>query len=163
MSRPPSKREDLLQQATALVERVELNCSLFPYPIVVGFRRDHSASFYFGEDFVLHFNAQGELRRAYQGGRLLKAARGRLVSMLRLHEDHQTILSSRELTKEQENQFLQEASALLTVLQQALSTGQAQATRSVPDGPDVVHRVEHWLQQRTKPIVVSNKPNARTE
>ena len=47
MARQESNREDLLREATALVERVELHVPAFEEPIVVGFRRDGCASFLF--------------------------------------------------------------------------------------------------------------------
>ena len=71
-------REDLLREATALVERIEL----VPHrdrqfdasePIVVGFRADGALSIFFGDDPVYQFNAAGELRRAYCDGLLFKA------------------------------------------------------------------------------------------
>src|SRR5688572_18570527 len=65
MARQEQDREDILREATALVERVELLIPEFPEPIVAGFRRDGSASFFFGADPVLQFNAQGKLRRAF--------------------------------------------------------------------------------------------------
>ena len=42
MARRESDREDLLREATALVERAELTIEGFDEPIVVGFRRDGS-------------------------------------------------------------------------------------------------------------------------
>src|SRR5439155_6767228 len=83
MSRHELDREDLLREATALVERAELNVAGFDAPIVVGFRRDGSASFYFGGERVYQFNTARELRRAYIGSLLYTAERGRLVSLTR--------------------------------------------------------------------------------
>src|SRR5437660_8131008 len=83
MSRRESDREDLLREATALVARAELNVAGFDAPIVVGFRRDGAASFYFGAERVYQFNTARELRRAFIGGLLYKAEQGRLVSLTR--------------------------------------------------------------------------------
>ena len=90
MARDQSSREDLLREATALVERIELRIA-GPMSVkhdrddhvVVGFRANGSASFFFGEDPVYQFNSAGQLRRAYCGGLLIKAAHGRLVSLQR--------------------------------------------------------------------------------
>src|SRR5204863_2544475 len=78
MAREESSREDLLREATALVERIELipNGSTSDGRIVAGFRRNGALSVFFGEDPVYQFNAAGELRRAYTDGKLLKADRG---------------------------------------------------------------------------------------
>jgi len=73
MAREEEPREDLLREATALVERVELQIEGFAETIVAGFRRDGAASFYFGQDFVFQFNTANQLRRGYVEGRLFKA------------------------------------------------------------------------------------------
>src|SRR5262245_38526664 len=92
MSRRESDREDLLREATALVERAELNVPGYNDPIVAGFRKDGSASFYFGADLVCQFNAAGELRRAYVASLLYKAERGRLVALRRQRSDTEVAL-----------------------------------------------------------------------
>ena len=70
MARDESDREDLLREATALVERIELAPAdaADDEHIVAGFRRDGALSIYFGADPVYHFNSAGELRRAYCDG-----------------------------------------------------------------------------------------------
>src|SRR5512134_1308657 len=83
MARQESEREDLLREATALVERAELQLPSFAEPIVVGFRSGGAASFFFGSDPVYQFNSTGQLRRAFVAGKLLKAERGRLVALAR--------------------------------------------------------------------------------
>ena len=45
-------REDLLSEATALVQRVELRVEGFAEPVIVGFRRGGEASVFFGADPV---------------------------------------------------------------------------------------------------------------
>ena len=47
MAQRETNREDLLREATALVERAEIRIPGESEPIVVGFRRDGSASFFF--------------------------------------------------------------------------------------------------------------------
>src|SRR5215216_4505512 len=94
MAREGSSREDLLREATALVERIELlprttdrsmvASDLVGEHIIAGFRRDGALSIFFGEDPVYQFNAAGALRRAYCDGKLLKAARGRLAALQRV-------------------------------------------------------------------------------
>ena len=74
MARNQSDREDLLREATALVERAELRISGWSEPVVVGFRRGGGASLFFGGKEVYQFNAGGELRRAFVAGRLIKAS-----------------------------------------------------------------------------------------
>src|SRR4051794_11841558 len=92
MARHESDREDLLREATALVERVELTMAGSEEPIVIGFRRDGSCSMFFGADPVYQFNTQAELRRAFREGRLVKAEGGRLVALERRREAGQLVL-----------------------------------------------------------------------
>lgn len=68
MARDESRREDLLREATAFVERIELvpsssTSKAAETPIVVGFRADGALSVFFGEDPAYQFNAAGELLR----------------------------------------------------------------------------------------------------
>src|SRR3954447_20411722 len=98
MSRHESDREDLLREATALVERIELTVGGFDLPVVCGFRRDGAASFYFGADPVYQFNAVGQLRRAFVAGRLIKAERGRLVALSRERTENEVALVRHELS-----------------------------------------------------------------
>src|SRR5690606_4241518 len=97
MARQEQDREDLLKEATALVERVELAIDGMPEHVVVGFRADGCASFYFGPEPVWHFNTSQELRRAYVGGLLYKAEQGRLVSLQRNRTSGQVQLLRHEL------------------------------------------------------------------
>ncbi len=83
MDRQQSDREDLLAEATALVERIELVLPGYAEPIVAGFRASDCASLFFGTDPVYQFNSQRQLRRAFVDGLLYKAECGRLVSLTR--------------------------------------------------------------------------------
>jgi len=86
MAQSEHDREDILREATALVERVELRLPDQPEAVVAGFRRDGSASFFFGVEPVLQFNTLKEFRRGYEGGQLLKAVHGQIVSLRKMRE-----------------------------------------------------------------------------
>src|SRR5437867_13443850 len=105
MSRQESDREDLLREATALVERIELRLSQQPDSIVAGFRRDGSASFFFGQSPVYQFNSRCELRRAYVGGLLYKVDNGKLVEMRRERTANAVELRSRPLSSDESARF----------------------------------------------------------
>src|SRR5512138_3714273 len=111
MSRHESDREDLLREATALVERVELSVAGMTENVVAGFRRDGAASFFFGADPVYQFNAAGELRRAFVGGLLYKTDRGKLVEMRRERTAEAVELRSRQLDAVETASFLAQAEA----------------------------------------------------
>jgi hypothetical protein len=159
MSRQESPREDLLREATALVERAELTIPGCDEPVVVGFRRDESASFFFGEDAVYQFNAAGELRRAYVGGLLYKAEAGNLVALHRERTATETTLVRHELTPAETASFLEAAQRFLIELQTALSTGNHQLLRAVPPRADVPRRIAAWLQKLPAPILLASRPN----
>src|SRR5688572_5223634 len=86
MARESQDREDLLAEATALVERVELAIPGEREPVVAGFRRDGCLSLFFGADPVYQFNTSNMLRRAYVGGKLYKAEKGHLIALDRRRE-----------------------------------------------------------------------------
>jgi hypothetical protein len=114
-----SDREDLLREATALVERAELKIVGHAEPIVIGFRKDGSASFFFGADPVYQFNSAGELRRAYIGGLLYKAERGHLVALRRERTATEVSLVRSELTAYETTAFLMTLGGRLTHLHKA--------------------------------------------
>src|SRR4051794_4315307 len=120
MARTESDREDLLREATALVERVELQVDGLEQPIVVGFRRDGCASFFFGAEAVYQFNSAGELRRGYIDGLLYKAVGGRLISLKRERTGTAVTLQRLELDADQIAAILESASADLHQLSTAL-------------------------------------------
>ncbi|HEX3599001.1 MAG TPA: hypothetical protein VHU84_02590, partial [Lacipirellulaceae bacterium] len=77
MSREESQREDLIREATALVERIEISFDASvsndpdsPQQVIIGFRANGALSIFFGEDPVYQFNSAGDLRRAYWNGQL---------------------------------------------------------------------------------------------
>ncbi len=79
MAHEEQDREDLLAEAVALVERVEIELPDGGGHVIAGFRRNSCGSVYFDADPAYHFNSRHALRRAFVGGRLLKAERGCLV------------------------------------------------------------------------------------
>ena len=152
MARDQSSREDLLREATALVERIELRITS---PIgaahdrddhvVVGFRANGSASFFFGDDPVYQFNSAGQLRRAYCGGLLFKATHGRLVSLQRVRQQSETQLLSRQLTDIEQLSFTDEMQTRLRELAGTLQNGCFEVIGQVPAEADVLDRVRNWL------------------
>lgn len=150
MARVETDREDLLREATALVDRVELvpaDGAPHSEPIVIGFRANGALSIFFGAEPVYQFNAAGELRRAYCDGLLYKAERGRLVSLERQRMPQQVQLVRRELTESDEREFISRMQHGLRQLAGALDAGQYRVTGQVPANGDVPSRVRSWLAQ----------------
>ncbi|MCO6459359.1 MAG: hypothetical protein J5I93_28955 [Pirellulaceae bacterium] len=123
MARHEADREDLLREATALVDRVELRTDAEPDPVVVGFRRDGCGSVYFGAEPVYQFNSSGQLRRGYHGGQLLKAEAGRLIGLTRRRTANQVQLLRDEWDAQRTVAFLLDAHRRLERLRQSLAEG----------------------------------------
>lgn len=171
MAEQEQDREDLLREATALVERIELrgwhNDSVRAgaicadaEPLVIGFRRDGAISFFFGADPVLQFNAQGELRRAYHNGKLLKAERARLVELTRQRTPGAVLLARREMPLEEMREWLDSMLRRLHELKQQLQTQGYTISGQVPEDRDLLGRVQSWLAQLPDAIVIARRPHA---
>jgi hypothetical protein len=154
MARDESQREDLLAEATALVERTEIvpldsrynpRGDDTPAPIVAGFRVNGAFSLFFGEDPVYQFNAAGELRRAYAGGRLYKAVGGRLVELTRVRLPNQVELRHRELSAEEAADFLLRMRHRMSDFQSLLDSGDFQVIGQIPPQANVIARIQNWF------------------
>ncbi|HEX4146951.1 MAG TPA: hypothetical protein VHY91_25865 [Pirellulales bacterium] len=161
MARQEQPRENLIAEATALVERVELLLAGEPEPAVAGFRRDGSASLFFGDDPVYQFNARGQLRRAFVDGRLYKADAGRLVEVTRRRHDDRIQLAGRELTADESAEFIAALRTRLDDFGEKLASGQVRASAQVPPHADVIARLGQWLVARSGAIEIANRPHAR--
>ena len=160
MAREESDREDLLREATALVERVELAPARGGDPIVVGFRSTGALSVFFGGDTAYHFNSDRELRRAFVDGLLFKSEQGRLVSLKRIRQDHEVQLIRRELSPVSQAAFLATMQATLADLARKIDERQLSVVGQVPAEADVVVRALEWLRIES-PIVIAQSPHAR--
>jgi hypothetical protein len=161
MARQEQARENLIAEATALVERVELLLAGTPEPIVAGFRAEGSASLFFADDPVYQFNSQGHLRRAFSGGRLYKANAGRLVEMTRQRQANRVQLVGREVPAGEAAEFIAALRTRLNELAGKLASGQMQIVAQVPAQGDVVARLGAWLAARAGTIEIARSPHAR--
>lgn len=159
MARQESDREDLLREATALVERAELAVAGEHEPVTVGFRKDGSLSVFFGGDPVYQFNAAGQLRRAFSGGLLYKAEGGRLVELRRERSASEVALVRRELTSEETTNFLTAAITRLISLRDSLAAGDYKVTGQVPADRDITSRVRKWLDEHLASLAIAGRPN----
>src|SRR5688572_16033893 len=154
MARNEQDREDLLREATALIERAEISCDGFAENVVFGFRRDGSLSVYFGADPVYQFTSQGELRRAYVDGLLIKAEHGQLVSLDRQRIAHEVVLVRNDLSDHEQALCLASAQSRLGALSSAISRGTYKIVGEVPDGGHVLERVSDWLAQHANSVAI---------
>ena len=161
MARQESDREDLLREATALIERVELKLPQLDESVVVGFRRDRSASIFWGTAFVAQLNRKGELRRAFADGKLLKAVDGHWASLSRERQDDCVILLRHDLSPEEERSLNNRITAMIIELRETLfaSSPRYEIVGHVPADLDVLEIVRKWLAGLTLPLAVAAVPN----
>lgn len=147
MARDTSDREDLLRDATALVARIELAPpgAAEADHVVVGFRAEGAVSFFFGSEPVYQFNTADRLRRAYGDDRLVKAVRGRLVSLRRVPGEGEVQLLRSELSDDEQAALLARMQGQLRELAAGLEDGRYEVVGQVPADVDVLDRVRAWL------------------
>lgn len=166
MARFEQDREDLLAEAKALAARAEIAVEGNDEPLVLGFRREGGASFYFSPDEAYHFNPAGELRRAFVAGLLYKAEHGRLVSLRRNRTEHETQLLRHDLSDAEQAAFVRRVEEQLQLVRQTLLDGQYRILREVlpSDGaagtpaektPGVIEQATAWLAGRQVKVAAS--------
>lgn len=160
MARDAHDREDLLREARGLSPRAELEVALpeGARELFVGYRGE-SLSLYFGQDLAFHFNACGELRRAFAAELLLKADRGRLAAMRRERSDAESLLVSRTLADEESQELLSDLERRLRSLADALGANRYRVVGEVPTGGGAIARLKAWLADHTESIVVAASPH----
>ena len=156
MARNEQPKEDLLRDATALVERIELHVD--ESSIVIGFRPDGAASLFFDAEPVYHFNAADELRRAYDDG-LVKASDGQLIRMKRERSDESVQLISSPFSAQEHRDFLADLASRCNALLQAIDEGSCHVTGQVSSDVDFLRRVKNWLSSLPHPISVAARPH----
>ena len=159
MARHEQDREDLMAEATALVERVELKIPGEAEPVVLGVRSSGCLSIYFGADPALHFNTLGELRRGFIDSRLLTAEQGRLVLMTRQREAGEVQLLRHELDAAQTQAILDLLSTRLAQLTTALHGQTHEVLRQVP--PEPAWNTTLWLGRIPAQLQIAQEPHAR--
>lgn len=160
MAREEHDREDLLREATALVERVELSVAGFDENVFAGFRRDGGASFYFGQDHAFHFTSDGKLRRAFREGLLYKAEQGRLVALARRRTPNEVALVRRPSNAVETTAMLAEFQRRAAELSESMDRAAFRTIGRVPEHADVVARVRAWLVDHAASISVADSPRS---
>jgi hypothetical protein len=164
MAKEEEDREDLLRDAKGLVDRAEFKLPDFEESVLVGFRKNGAASFYFGQDVVYHFNSQMELRRAHIDDLLYKAEGQQLIAMHRERTETSTTLWNHELSNAEQFEFLCRARDALHGLEKGLNSpelkiiGEVRENREEQDS--LVERIKAWLKILKENMLVAHKPNA---
>jgi hypothetical protein len=162
MARNQSDREDLLGEATGLVERIELEIADRDEPIVAGYRANGALSVFFGAGLVYQFNTLDELRRSFADACPITTKAGKLVVMRRVEEANRTVLRSRVFSDVEHCEFLSQAGVELANLEQHLSDQTFRIVGQVPADADIVARLRSDLiRMIAQPIRIADRPNVQ--
>jgi hypothetical protein len=150
MARSESDKEDLIADATSLVERAEYDCVLNATKAnkitTVGFRRDDSLSLYFEQDPFYQFDSNGLLRRSYEKGFLYRSQGDTLAKLDRHRSETKTTLQRSDLSETQLAEFRQRMRQHLTALLQFLHSGDYNRLRCISERGDIDQRTISALQ-----------------
>ncbi|MEZ6062613.1 MAG: hypothetical protein R3C19_19900 [Planctomycetaceae bacterium] len=147
MARHEADREDLVKEATAMVERAEIRCDSLAGPVTAGFRKDGRLSIYVDQDPVYQFDSAGLLRRAYVGGFLYRSEGGTLAELQRSRSDDRTTLVRRDLSAGELSRFRGDMHRTLQTVLNDLLDGSFKLQRQIPGDADIVTRVKDGLHQ----------------
>jgi hypothetical protein len=162
MARDECDREDLMQEAVALADRIEFQIPENLESVIVGFRRNGAVSLYFGQDEVFQFNDRGQLRRAYLVGTMLKADDGRLVSLRRFRTQFESQLRSADLDELQTDQLKEHVRNKILGLRAAIANGTARVVRretSIAGDMDLSARTAEWIDGLPDSVEIAAVPN----
>lgn len=153
MTRIESDKEDLIRDATALVDRAEfsfdsgVSATAGWSVVTAGFRRDRSLSVYFDQDPFYQFDQDGHLRRCYADGFLYRSTGDGLARLNRHRTKDATTLMRDDLSKEDLRRFQDRMKILLTEFSQALTKNSIQMLRVVSEKIDIRESIVSAIDQ----------------
>ena len=145
MAQHEDDREDLMREAVALPDRVELSVNGFESLITIGFRSNSAMSIFIGADPVYQFDPEGRLRRAFVDGLLYRSQHHTLAMLKRERTDTQTLLLRADLADEALQSFRSAMLFLLQFLEQKLKSADFSIGRSVPESVSHIPRIQSTL------------------
>lgn len=159
MARQEQERENLMREATALTQRIEIQIAGQDAPIVIGFRRDGSGSLFIGADPVFQFNKRNELRRGFLDGNLIKAENGGLVELKRCRTPNEVQLHRRELDLKETKSYLRLFQNHAGKILAAIAADEFTVVEQVP--PNLAHLdlVANWLKTTLNDTQIADQPN----
>lgn len=138
-------REDLMREAVALPDRVELSVDGFESLITIGFRSNSAMSIFIGQDPVYQFDPEGRLRRAFVDGLLYRSQHTTLAMLKRERTETQTLLLRTDLADDALLKFRDTMRRSLELLEQKLESTAFRAVRSVPESVCHISRIQTAL------------------
>lgn len=138
MARTESDKEDLIRDATALVERAELVCDDDHSTLItIGFFRDGRCTVYLDQDPFYQFDTEGRLRRAFEDGLLYRSQAATLSSLRRGRKSDQdgrpqcVVLDRRDLTPSELQSFRERMHDRLRLLRDRIAADRITVRRAV--------------------------------
>lgn len=142
MARNEADREDLIREAVALTERVELFVPGFEELITIGFRSNGAMSIFVGQDPVYQFDPSGRLRRAFVGGFLFRSQHSGLARLERVRTESEVQLLRYDLPPLECSAFQQAMKDTLSRILSQLQGRTVQVERCVPETADLLPVVQ---------------------
>lgn len=140
MARQETDKEDLIRDATALVERAEIVCDGWESVITTGFFRDGRCAIYFDQDPFYQFDSSGRLRRAFEAGFLYRS-QGTALARIERHRSgtenakaSAVVLCRTDLSASVLVQFHMRMTRRLIRLHDAIRLGAYSVRRACPSG-----------------------------
>jgi hypothetical protein len=164
MARNEADREDLIREAVALPERVELQVSGFVEPVLIGFRDTSAMSVFVGQDRVYQFDPEGRLRRAYVDGFLYRSEHNTLARLQRVRTATETRLLRHDLDAGPLEEFRTAMTESLRPISSAIRSGTVKILRAVPDNVahcpkiaatfEMIFQADPWLSRQIRRRVI---------
>jgi hypothetical protein len=155
MARLETDREDLMAEATALIQRAEFDVPGQQAGVIAGYRRDGALSVYFGADPCYHFDRALRLRRAFVDGALYRTQGHTLARLQRSRTGQAVELVRRDLTELDRSAFCAHVADRLRALHAALQSGACCVQEVPPDAGLTVRLSESLDQLLGHPIVLA--------
>lgn len=150
--------EDLLREATALKERMEVSIDGDAW--LWGRRANGAVSVFCGE-MVWQFNTRQEIRRAFADNHRLKSEQGRFVRLERIGQRGSMRFHETVLDDEQQNNLLEKARDSLATMAKALERPNAVVQAADGDTNEMTAAARQWLNDRLAgPLVIAEAPHA---
>ena len=153
------KAEDLLADATALVQRAKLEVPPGNDPVVFGFRDNGALSLFLDPEIAYHFNQQYELRRVFLSGERYKAEQGQLICVRRRPGLRNVRLESTLVKPSQLKHILSVLDEQLCRWNALLLEGNYRLIGQVPPDGNVVGRLQNCIPEMMRHRI-ANSPHA---
>lgn len=145
MAKEQHDREDLLNDATGYVRRIEFSIPGHREPIFCGFRECGSASVYWTQGDVLQFNTNLELRRGFWRERMVASYKHHPYWLAK--SDGRVRLQRTPFDNDELESFVADSCRWLTDIHQSIANNTTKVIGTFPEGKNLLIDVEKWLAQ----------------